>query len=137
MFECPKVIVQPWNVFYMSWVKVIFHPKTEFLLIVRIKKFKIKSWMFPYSFQKFGSGPERLHNIVAGINMFQPKALGLSVYDWNSLAKTKLLSEKLIQPHSLKVTYSYSSSENKNLSLYSESCLMLSLVNVISQSDHI
>jgi hypothetical protein len=90
----------------MSRVRVIFHPKTVFLLVVGIKKFNNQIMNVSIFFQNFGSGPERLHNIVAGINMFQPKALGLSVYDWNSLAKRKLLSEKLIQPHSLKVTNS-------------------------------
>jgi hypothetical protein len=53
--------------------------------------------------QNLGVGPEKLENAVAAINEFRPTIVGLPAVDWISLSRTKLLQDRITQPHGVKV----------------------------------
>jgi hypothetical protein len=54
-------------------------------------------------FKNLGAGPEKLENAVAAINEFKPTIVGLLAVDWISLSRTKLLQDRILQPHGVKV----------------------------------
>jgi hypothetical protein len=54
-------------------------------------------------FQNFGSGADKITNMVDAINEYGPVGVGMVVFEWIQLIKSNQLVERLKNPRNIKV----------------------------------